>query len=247
MKARVDAGTDVAMIGAWDAGGNASPFTAAERGDHLQSLEREASEGRLFLIHTGGDGSGPVDVYVDEAVPAPVHARVRPIAENVLLSVPGGALTVGGVEDYRSDELRLTGPGSVLQIPAGNYALRCFVPRDPEQESSAEQLLREAVPADDIKYYDRINSRGCAAGALTPLLFPLLALVIDWRIALAITAAVFLSFFPVREWSLKRNARYQRLHDIIPRARLEHEDPMAILELTRVDHVSHLKGMSARL
>src|SRR5688500_18367528 len=124
MKARVDAGTDVAMIGAWDAGQNASPFTAAERADHLKALERDASEGRLFLIHTGADGGGPVDVYVDESAPAVVHARIKLIAENVLLSLPSGALMVGGVEDYRSDESRLTGPGSGIQIPAGDYALR---------------------------------------------------------------------------------------------------------------------------
>lgn len=30
MKARIDAGTDVAMIGAWDVRQNDSPFTAAE-------------------------------------------------------------------------------------------------------------------------------------------------------------------------------------------------------------------------
>jgi hypothetical protein len=247
MKTRVDAATDVAMIGAWDAGQHALPFTAAEFAEHLRALERDASEGRLFLIHTGADGGGPIDVYVDETAPASVHARIRPIAENVLLSVPSGALIVGGVEDYRSDEPRLTGPGSVIQIPVGDYALRCFVLKDPEQESSAEQRLRESVATDDIKYYDRINRRGCAAGALTLLLFPVLTVVIDWRIALAITAAVFLSFFPLREWSLKRNARYQRLNAIIPRVRLEHEDPTFVFELTRVAAVSGLKGMSVRL
>jgi hypothetical protein len=239
MKARVDAGTDVAMIGAWDAGQNASPFATAQRADHLKALERDASEGRLFLIHTGGDGGGPVDVYIDESAPPSVRARIKLVAEHALLPVPSGALIVGGVEDYRSDQPRITGPGSVIQIPAGDYALRCFVPNDPEQESSAEQRLREVVSVDDIKHYDRINNRGCAAGALTLLLFPLLAVVIDWRIALAITAVVFLSFFPVLAWSLKRNARYQRLNDIIPRARIEQADPTFVLELTRLTEVPH--------
>ena len=136
-------------------------------------LERDAAEGRLFLIHTGSDGGGPVDVYVDESAPASLHARITPIAENVLLSVPSGALMVGGVDDYRSPKARLTGPDSVIQIPAGDYALRCFVANDAEQEPSSEQRLRDALPAADIKYYDRINSRGCIAGALMWLLFPL--------------------------------------------------------------------------
>lgn len=199
------------------------------------------------MINTGADGGGPVDVYIDESAPASLHARITLVAENALLSVPSGALIVGGVEDYRSGNSRITGPGSVIQVPAGDYALRCFVAKDPEDEPSAEQRLREVVPVDDIKYYDRINSRGCAAGALTLLLFPLLAIVIDWRIALAMTVAVFLSFFPLREWILKRNARYQRLNAIIPSIRLEQADPTFVLELTRVAAVSGLKGMSVKL
>ena len=199
------------------------------------------------MIHTGADGGGPVECYVENPHRPTIHARFAPIAENVLLSVPSGALMVGGIEDYRFPNRRSPAPTASIQVPAGDYALRCFVVKDPEQESPAEQRLRETLPAADIRYYDQANSRGCIAGALTLLLFPLLAVVIDWRIALPITVAVFLSFFPLRAWILKRNARYQRLDAIIPRTALEHEDPGFVFELTRVTDVSGLKGMSVKL
>ena len=123
MKARIDAGTDVAMIGAWDAQQNATPFTAAEFADHQHSLERDVSRGALFLIHTGGDGGGPVDVYIDEPAPPEVLARVTPVAGEARLSLPSGALTVGGVEDYRSPATRTIGPGSIVTVPAGDARL----------------------------------------------------------------------------------------------------------------------------
>ena len=235
MKARLDAGTDVAMIGAWDAQQNASPFTAAEFADHQNALDRDVSRGALFLIHTGGDGGGPVDLYIDEPAPPEVLARVTPIAGEARLSLPSGALTVGGVEDYRSPDARITGPGRIVNVPAGDYALRCYVMKDAEREPASEKTLRRLVSPADIKYYDSVNQRGCVAGALTLLLFPILWYPLGWKIALPITVVVFLGFFPLREQVLKRNARYQRLDAIIPIHRIQHADPTHVFELRRHD------------
>src|SRR5438046_1464128 len=69
MHKRVDAGTDVAMIGAWDAARGALPFSADQQRRFSKSLAKEASAGHVFLIHTGADGGGPVDVFVDEDAP----------------------------------------------------------------------------------------------------------------------------------------------------------------------------------
>ena len=79
MRTRIDAGTDVAMIGAWDAQQNASPFTPAELADHQNSLERDVSRGALVLIRTGGDGGGPV-ISTSMNRRARVLARVTPVA-----------------------------------------------------------------------------------------------------------------------------------------------------------------------
>jgi hypothetical protein len=235
MKARIDAGTDVAMIGAWDARQLAPPFTAAELADRDHALERDVSRGALFLIRTGGDGGGPVDLYIDEPAPPAVLARVTPVAGEARLSLPGGALTVGGVEDYRSAGARISGPDRIVNVPAGDYAVRCYVQNDPEREPASEKTLRTLVSPADIKYYDGVNQRGCVGGALTLLLFPLLAFPLGWKVALPVTVVAFLGFFPLLQWGLKRNARYQRLHAVIPIHRIQQADPTYVLELRRHD------------
>jgi hypothetical protein len=59
MKARVDVGTDVAMVGAWDAQRNADPAAGSALGNASSVLEADAAKGHVFVLHTGRDGGGP--------------------------------------------------------------------------------------------------------------------------------------------------------------------------------------------
>lgn len=247
MKARIDAGTDIAMIGAWDAQRSANPLARSELENLSRVLEAEAAEGQVFLLYTRADGGGPVDLYVDEAIPREVQARLRPVEGTFLLAVPSGELAIGGAEDYRASQPKITGQKSVVTIPRGDYALRCYAPQNVEQAPSAEETLRTLVGSAELEYYDRINRVGCLGGALSLLLFPILAFPLGWVPALAITAAVVLSFFPVMRWVLKGNARYQRLHEIVPTFRIQHEDPWLVFELRAVRERTGLKGGSASL
>ena len=129
MKARIDAGTDVAMIGAWDAQRRSDPFSPSEQKHLLKTLEADAVQGHLFLLHTGADGGGPVDLYIDEAVPPDVEGTLERLGGEYLVAVPSGALVVGGVEDYRSAKPGITGADSIVRMPAGDYALRCYRPK----------------------------------------------------------------------------------------------------------------------
>lgn len=112
------------------------------------------------LFRTGADGGGPVDVYIDEAIPGEVQERLV--------------------------------------------------------SSGGEFLLA--------------------------LSFPL-----GWKVALVITAVVFLGFFPARDWLLKRNARYQRLHNVVPVFRLKNQDPTLVLALRPIRDRAGLKGGSVSL
>jgi hypothetical protein len=232
MKARIDAGTDVAMIGLWDAQRSATPLTPAESKKFADALEADAGQGHVFVVHTGGDGGGPVDLYIDEPIPADVQERLEPGAGESVLILPTGALTVGGAEDYRSAKPRITGANSVVQVPAGKYSVRCYALNE-EESPATEAALRKRVGREDIEYYDRVNKRGCAAGAALLLLFPILWFPLGWKLALPITVAVFLAFFPIFRWFLKRNARYQRLDQVIPGFRLGNADPTFVFELRR--------------
>ena len=77
MKARFDAGTDVAMIGAWDLERGAQPLSTDESRRLSDTLDRDAQKGHLFVLHTGADGGGPVDVYIDEPVPDETLSSLR--------------------------------------------------------------------------------------------------------------------------------------------------------------------------
>jgi hypothetical protein len=247
MKARIDAGTDVAMIGAWDAQRNAKAFTTSQLSQLSDTLEADAAEGHLFLLHTGADGGGPIDLYIDEAIPSDIYQRLVPLGGEFLLALPSGALVVGGAEDYRLAEPKITGPNSVLTVPAGDYSLRCYTAKDEEQSPRSENELKRLVGTADLEYYDRVNSSGCLFGALTLLLFPILSFPLGWKVALPITAAVFISFFPAREWLLKRNARYQRLDKVVPVFRLQHQDPVFVFELRSIRDRAALRGGSVSL
>src|SRR5687767_5600663 len=102
MHRRVDAGTDIAMVGAWDQSRQAPEVCHANPPLEASLLESDAKEGHLFVIHTGADGGGPIDVYIDAEVPSSIRKKNNAKEGGVkefLLSVPTGKLVVGGVED----------------------------------------------------------------------------------------------------------------------------------------------------
>jgi hypothetical protein len=201
----------------------------------------------VCVLHTGGDGGGPIDVYVDEAIEPDVAATLREVPGRFLLSVPSGRLIVGGGEDYRSAQPAQTSDKSVVVVPAGDYEARWYAPSDAEREPRSEAELRKRVGDAEVRYYDRVNNLGCAGGLAMLLLFPILWFPLGAAAALAITVVVFLAFFPVRQMLLRRNERYQQLDKVIPAYRLTNEDPYLVLSLARVKDRGALRGGTASL
>ena len=66
----------LAMIGAWDARRAGSPLGTLPYRRMMAAMEEDARNGHLFLVLTGADGGGPVDVVVDEEIELPLHHRV---------------------------------------------------------------------------------------------------------------------------------------------------------------------------
>ena len=122
-----------------------------------------------------------------------------------------------------------------------------YAPKDQEQDPKSEAELKKLVGSADLKYYDSINTRGCLVGSLTLLLFPILTFPLGWKVALVVTVLLFLVFWPAREWLLKRNARYQRLHKIVPAFRLQTQDPTFVFHLRPVSSGEALRGGSLSL
>ena len=245
MHRRINAGTDIAMIGLWDASRNESPLKWKSDKD----LEPEISEGHLFVLRTGSDGGGPVDVYVDEDVPADVLKTVKPIGREYLVAAPTGRLIVGGVEDYRAAKPRITGDDSIVTLPAGDYSLRCYRgPADDESEPASEKEIRKAVGAENVRYYDRTNNRVMFLGCATPIvLFAGLCFVMSWMFALPIALLAFLGYFHFTKWLLDRNPRYVQLGKQIDAMRLENQPPTFVFELRNTGSRVGLSGGSLQI
>jgi hypothetical protein len=243
MYVRFEVGTDVAMLGAWDASRGAQVATAEERKRWSETLEAESEAGHVFLIGTGGDGVGVLDVYVNEPVPNPVKENLTRVEGEFLLAMPTGELIVDGAEFYR------TGKGAPkASMPArvrpGDYAVRCYEWTNDETPPKTEEELERLVGRADIAYYDRMNHLGCWLGLAMVVLFPVWWYLWGFPIAFAVTVVTFLSSFHVHGWMKKRNARYQRLLEVIPTYRLQREDPSYVLELRFIDDRGEMRGGS---
>ena len=249
MKARFDAGTDVAMVGAWDLGRGAQPFSAEESRRVSDTLDRDAEQGHLFVLHTGADGGGPVDVYIDEPVPQAIMTSLTSLGDALVLALPSGKLIVDGVEYYRTRKADAAHESRAVSVPPGDYLLRCYTPRDDEREAAArpEHDLESIVGKDELRYYERVTRSGCLIGLLLLLLFPILGPLAGWRIAFATTVVAVIGFFYVREWVLRRNARFTRVRETVTAHRLGAQEPTFVLELRRIEDRAGRTGGSVQL
>jgi hypothetical protein len=235
MKARFDVGTDVAMIGAWDAQRGAQPVTPEEYKRLSDTLDAEADAGHVFVLHTRADGGGHVDVYVDEPIPSEVMARLTAQGDEFVLTLPSGSLMVDGVEHYRARKPDAAASDRAVHVPAGDYGLRCFATEDDEEAAPrSERDLETILGKDDHRYYDRITRGGCLIGALLLLLLPALWPFFGLKVALATSIVVVVAYFNVREWMLRRNARFVRLRETITAFRRQRREPTLVLELRRI-------------
>jgi hypothetical protein len=236
------------MIGAWDAQRGAQPFTPEENKQLSNTLDAEADRGHLFVLHTGGDGGGPVDVYIDEPAPADALASLTPLEGEFILALPSGTLVVDGVEYYRGKKPDSRRADRTATVPPGDYALRCYVAKDEEAAAArVERTLESVVGSDDLRYYERINRSGCVTGLLLLLLFPILTPFVGPKWAFTIMVIVVLGFFQVRERILRRNTRFAQLSGRIMAFRLNRQEPTFVLQLRRVEDRGALSGGSIRV
>ena len=238
---RIDVATDIAMIGAWDASHTEQPLSRQDKRRFRQILHEDAEQGRLFLIETGGDVGGPVELYVDAEIPPNVLKQFNPAQRDFRLQVPSGNLLVGGIEDYRADSPKITSDADILTIAPGDYRLRCWIRASDEDEAS-ETELEKLVGAERLRRFDRRNKLGCMAGPVTLLLFPALVFPLGWKIALGVSIVAFLAYWHVLERVLRLSADYRELSEIVPKYREGNERPLFVLQLLPLLESDDLKG-----
>jgi len=245
MKARVEAGTDIAQIGAWDIRRDDGAFDNLSFKRRTAALREDSEAGFIFVIHTGADGGGPIDVYLDEPIPENVLRTLEKHSGEFRLRVPTGQLVIGGGEDYRSLKPKITGPDSIISLPAGDYRLGCYVGKEEEYEGLSKSTLLNALGADDYGYWRRRDNTGCLGFLSLPLSFAITTYAFNWKIAIPMSVVIVILWFHCRDWILKRNARYQQIDSVVQELRRQAEakaPPTFVFELKRLQDHSTLKG-----
>lgn len=245
MHARFNVGTDVAMLGAWDAQRGSQIASAAEWKKWSDLLEADAAAAHIFLVKTGADGGGPVDVFVDEPVPQDILKDLTRMEGEFLLALPTGDLVVDGAEFYRTPKDAPTA-NHPARVRPGDYLVRCYEWANVEAPPKSEAELERLVGRADVAYYDRLNHIGCWLGIAMLLLLPIWWYAWGLWVAIPLTVVTFVSSFHVHRWILKSNKRYQRLLEVIPTYRLRHEDPGFVLELRAIIDRTGLRGGSVQ-
>ncbi len=251
MKARIEVATDIAMLGAWDSAQD-DPLLKTSWGKEFEAaLEDDARSGKLFLLRTGGDCGGQVEVLIDEPVSAGLRRKMKQLSGEFLLSLPSGRMVVGGVEDYRVANRKVADQKSALDVTPGHYLLSCYV--CPEESASglpSQTQMSKMVGKEDYAYYQRVSRQGLF-GFVTLLVFPVLTPFVGWKISGVLTITALLVYFNLFERvRLKRDKRYieisGRVNDAHRVARAG-DLPQFIFQLRKVDYAPELKGGSLQL
>ena len=145
-------------------------------------------------------------------------------------------------------------------LPAGDYALRCYVDDDGEADeqsgkfNSISEVEAAVLTPDERAYYHKVNYAELALigiGWLLFLAFLPLARRWGWKIALPVTLIVALPYFHWLDGRSKRRAkvdvRWQAINQKLSAAWLGDAPRTFVLELRRVQSRDGLKGGSVTI
>jgi len=208
--ARINAGTDIAMIGIWDPTRDAHDLAGAASTDELR---RRAADAQLFLIDTGGDGEFPTEVIVDQDVPETLLRWMEKVNGTHELACHSGRLVVGGLEDFVNEVKVITSAADEITVKPGTYRLSLYVSRVEEDSKETEEEIIRRVGAEDFAYYAR-KGTGLGIGCLFVLAACVAPFAVHWSWSLAlVTAGV--GAFAIRQAMLRRDPRHKRVADAI--------------------------------
>jgi hypothetical protein len=245
LKTRVEAGTDIAAIGAWDASRDDSALAKVGASAQGEALERDAAEGRLFFVRIGADWGGPVDVYVGEELPAEVRQNFKQVGGEYLLSVATGRLVIDGLEFYRTGKANDVLADNTLKIQAGDYALRFFESKlEDEIDSPTRKDVERLVGAKDGAWFQRLQWWVLAMYMVVPVVFFAVRHFSGWITAL-LMALMFAGVASVVYSMIKGTARFKRVakaqYDLWRQAK-DRQSPVFVFVLRKKKEGEGLKG-----
>jgi hypothetical protein len=132
MKFETEAGTDIAMIGIWDADASSEeiPFK------HLMDeLSKDGKEGKLLRVDTGADGGYSICVIStrEELRSFRLDAYAK-IEHDLFLKSESGAFIAGGLEDYRNGTPQFTSKDDLFKLGPGAFKVHAYVHNEEEEQ-----------------------------------------------------------------------------------------------------------------
>ncbi|MEO1086802.1 MAG: hypothetical protein AAFY88_21420 [Acidobacteriota bacterium] len=221
MKQRVEVGTDIAQIGAWDESRIGDPLPDLRLPQLEEVLAADSRRGDLFVLQLEGDWGGPVDVYVNAPIDPEHFELLQRLPGDHQLSVPSGRIVVGGVEDYRSTEPQITSESSIVEVPAGEYGLQAYALKPEHAESSAgpdPDDIRKIVGDELYAHFER-STREKARGLLLLLLFFPLWLWGGLLTATLLSIALCLGYLFVQDKRHRRDPQFLEAEKVVQATR----------------------------
>ena len=133
-----------------------------------QTLEAQARNGQLFFIESEDRLDFPLEILVDEPLPAARAEHFTTTTGAFRLEAPTGHLIAAGIEAWHQPP-----PEARLAVAPGSYLLTVYSRREFDSKRHQQTRAQLLSPA-DLRYLhrvDRLGLTGCATLALaTPIL-----------------------------------------------------------------------------
>ena len=157
----LDAGTDVAMLGLWDANAPRDDIGKSNPGKFQELLDEDAHKGKLIYINTSSDGSFSIGICLcSNDLPEDLEKWYTQVDRRLFLNVESGQVIAGGLEDYRSSNPQITGDADLVTVRNGVYQISAYQAIYDDERKIEE--IRDIVGEDEYAYYSS-RSTGCLA------------------------------------------------------------------------------------
>lgn len=239
MRHIVETGTDIAIIGFFDAATLPKNYAAQAKADQMGLFARLSQAGCLWYVETGSDGAYLFHFYVEEPLPELVRKYSEEPKTIPRFQVPSGELWACGAE-YISPDPRVGrnfGPegglgkyphmGGSFRIPAGEYEVTVWRTEWPDE--LIEDKIKERIGAGPWRKQE-------ALGQTTGALFFLLLIGTFVSVGFALSKATLSQFGLGTSWcwgvlvllwavciALMRTLKKMETH--IPRKEVERDYP----------------------
>ena len=197
------------MLGVWDEACEVVDYPKLKTKEISALLREDSDAGHLFLMELGGDWGGTVDVYVNNDIKPKVMRQLKQVPGEFLVKVPSGRIVVGGAEDYRASEARITSESSVVAVEPGDYGLKCLVPKEatevPDVPEPAD--LEAALGSELFAHYQKWIQRAKKGFWLLLLFFPI-TYWFGWIIGIVGTIILVVGYFHFIEWLQRQDPKF---------------------------------------